>query len=715
MTEGFKLAHSTAEEILSLMKVLFSASLQLIGTELEEELQRLDIDKSASTVLDMLLHPDSLFDCIFAGIHTQHQRENYVKAHLPYTEVKEVELQKPGKEKKSLCYIPVQQLLQNLLTVTNTYDSVVGGPDERRDNMLTDFCDAHYLQEQQQQLLKDGHENTIFLPLYTDELELTNPLGAAVGKHKILVVYFSILNLHARHRSKLSTIHLLLIVPYANVVTSGLTVVLAPLIEDLNFLKYHGLQVGAKNFGVSVVAIVGDNLSMHRLMGLSCSFSSGRISRFCLARYENLNKLTSVTQCFRRTALSHASHQAAFLVDPALGALYGITCRSPLATLEGFDVARQLPPDAMHDILEGGIAHVLKAVLSGLVESGTVKKEDLSRVADFPYGIHDRKSKPVPISDRILTRSGTLKSTASQKWCLFRLFPQLFGDLVREGDKHWQVYLIYCEIVDIILAEQIPTDCIDYLQVQITEFLRLFTEQYPQKHLKTKLHYLLHYPEFIYLFGPPRRYWAMRFEAKHSYFKGVASKVKNFKNIAQTLAHRHQLLQAYELGSNLTNQGVRATGVELVEIASLPDLQAILPQELQGEQSLSSVKTAIFNSCSYRVDDIFVITVNDKGPVFGKVHALFVASGLMVSGFATAAKVLGDRRYAERALQAVAFLGQHLYDEDRKSLLRSAYRGEGGHVTQTLDGTEDDCLWEDDAAQQTTLDSESEDSLSDDD
>ncbi|KAG0413509.1 hypothetical protein HPB47_009341, partial [Ixodes persulcatus] len=57
-------------------------------------------------------------------------------------------------------------------------------------------------------------------------------------------------------------------------------------------------------------------------------------------------------------------------------------------------------------------------------------------------------------------------------------------------------------------------------------------------------------------------------------------------------------------------------------------------------------------------------------------------NGLMVSGFATAAKVLGDRRYAERALRAVAFLNQHLYDEDRKSLLRSAYRGEDGRITQ---------------------------------
>ncbi|KAG0429613.1 hypothetical protein HPB47_023439 [Ixodes persulcatus] len=36
-------------------------------------------------------------------------------------------------------------------------------------------------------------------------------------------------------------------------------------------------------------------------------------------------------------------------------------------------------------------------------------------------------------------------------------------------------------------------------------------------------------------------------------------------------------------------------------------------------------------------------------------------------------------------------------------------------ISNSLDGAEDDCLWEDDAPQQTTSDSESEDSLSDDD
>ncbi|CAN8003424.1 unnamed protein product [Ixodes hexagonus] len=57
-------------------------------------------------------------------------------------------------------------------------------------------------------------------------------------------------------------------------------------------------------------------------------------------------------------------------------------------------------------------------------------------------------------------------------------------------------------------------------------------------------------------------------------------------------------------------------------------------------------------------------------------------NGLMVSGFATAAKVLGHKAYADRALKAVAFLRQHLYDADQKLLLRSAYRGQDGTVTQ---------------------------------
>ncbi len=37
----------------------------------------------------------------------------------------------------------------------------------------------------------------------------------------------------------------------------------------------------------------------------------------------------------------------------------------------------------------------------------------------------------------------------------------------------------------------------------------------------------------------------MRFEAKHSYFKSLTQKIKCFKNIAKTLAQRHQNLMCY--------------------------------------------------------------------------------------------------------------------------------------------------------------------------
>ena len=51
-------------------------------------------------------------------------------------------------------------------------------------------------------------------------------------------------------------------------------------------------------------------------------------------------------------------------------------------------------------------------------------------------------------------------------------------------------------------------------------------------------------------FGPPSRYWCMRFEAKHSYFKSLAQRVKCFKNIAKTLADHQQNLMCYYASTN---------------------------------------------------------------------------------------------------------------------------------------------------------------------
>ena len=63
-------------------------------------------------------------------------------------------------------------------------------------------------------------------------------------------------------------------------------------------------------------------------------------------------------------------------------------------------------------------------------------------------------------------------------------------------------------------------------------------------------------------YGPLSRVWCMRFEAKNSYFKGVARSVGNFKNIAKTVATRHQRLSCYHLAgdSNIFKEGHVYTG-----------------------------------------------------------------------------------------------------------------------------------------------------------
>lgn len=49
--------------------------------------------------------------------------------------------------------------------------------------------------------------------------------------------------------------------------------------------------------------------------------------------------------------------------------------------------------------------------------------------------------------------------------------------------------------------------------------------------------------------GPLVRLWYMRYETKHSYFKGMSQVVHNFKNIAKSLAIHHQRFMCYRMSN----------------------------------------------------------------------------------------------------------------------------------------------------------------------
>lgn len=73
----------------------------------------------------------------------------------------------------------------------------------------------------------------------------------------------------------------------------------------------------------------------------------------------------------------------------------------------------------------------------------------------------------------------------------------------------------------------------------ITTHLRCYRDFF--KHLlKPKHHFLLHYVMVIMLMGPVVRFWSLRMEAKHQFFKRVVYKTKSFVNIKKSLAYKHQ-------------------------------------------------------------------------------------------------------------------------------------------------------------------------------
>ncbi|CAN7975358.1 unnamed protein product, partial [Ixodes persulcatus] len=138
------------------------------------------------------------------------------------------------------CYVPIQSLLTNLLT-TDAAEHIFGSSNivTSAGGALNDVTDGEFTKE----LIRNGDQDSILILLYTDELEIVNPLGSAAGIHKLLVVYFSIVNFHPKYRSQLSSMHVLAVVKYADVKTYGLQQILDPLLSDLSLLRESGFEV----------------------------------------------------------------------------------------------------------------------------------------------------------------------------------------------------------------------------------------------------------------------------------------------------------------------------------------------------------------------------------------------------------------------------------------------------------------------------------------
>ena len=69
---------------------------------------------------------------------------------------------------------------------------------------------------------------------------------------------------------------------------------------------------------------------------------------------------------------------------------------------------------------------------------------------------------------------------ASQTWYLGRFLPFLIGDLIPNGNEHYENYLQLMQIMDYIFAPSTNKGIIAYHRILIEHFLTDFHEPYPE-------------------------------------------------------------------------------------------------------------------------------------------------------------------------------------------------------------------------------------------
>ena len=218
-------------------------------------------------------------------------------------------------------------------------------------------------------------------------------------------------------------------------------------------------------------------------------------------------------------------------------------------------------------------------------------------IEEFKYGYTDSKDKPASISlsssDHSIAQGGQSSHYPSE-WPRFQcpfLHSYSCSDVVPVGDKHWQNYLELLTIVDYVFAPVVFVQCCGpppwhdpspSWAILPTLLRKSHKPQATLHHPHTWVDPEVSMPYTLvlcwnvvnicmyimciihvrnihvwlfYRVGPLNCHWYMHFEAKQSYFKWLAKNFWSFRNIAKTMASRHQRLMCYHLNSTGEGRG----------------------------------------------------------------------------------------------------------------------------------------------------------------
>lgn len=240
----------------------------------------------------------------------------------------------------------------------------------------------------------------------------------------------------------------------------GNSIIFKDLISELNYLENTGIFVTVNNkvhdIFFSLGLIIGDNLSLHSILGFTESFVSRYPCRFCKTIKNECHVQTTEVDINLRNSINYADD---LKLNDVL--LTGVKESCVWNEISSFHVTQNYCVDIMHDMLEGVCNHDIGLMLKIMIfdlKYFTIDKLN-NRIELFDYGSVDIQSRPTLIASETLKSKGNkLKMSAGEMLCFVKNLGLIIGDLVPLNSEIWSIYIILDKILNIILSKWIKVE-----------------------------------------------------------------------------------------------------------------------------------------------------------------------------------------------------------------------------------------------------------------
>ncbi|XP_025835683.1 uncharacterized protein LOC112906156 [Agrilus planipennis] len=301
----------------------------------------------------------SCFQNMFSNLRTEWKRFDFFKRSSAFIPVESLLIGTRENDKRikqrtildivesHIQYVPIEKTLQAFLQIPNVFRTISCFIS----NLSNVGSICNIMQSALWADMKHNEENKLILPIfiYFDEFEINNPLGSHAGIYKIGATYFVLGCLPPQFASQLENIFLLQLHYSEDRKTFGNSVIFAKIIESCRQLEEHGINISTESGDVhvwfSVAFVLGDNLGVNAIMGLTESFSATNFCRFCYA-----TKHLTQTQLREDESLIRTREKYTSDVKTLSN---GIKENCIWNSLSNFHITSNMTCDVMHDIYEG--------------------------------------------------------------------------------------------------------------------------------------------------------------------------------------------------------------------------------------------------------------------------------------------------------------------------------------------------------------------------